>query len=281
MSKVVQDILSSFVLSFEVLVRKNFGERYLNFGKASQAISWYFVLYLVIDALGYIVSIFGSLYSAPKNYSSVAKVAESSDSVSIFFLIFLIFVIICLFLEVRKVTARKKSGEQFQSLSSGVERDWVVKVGKVTRIYQLCDRMFGKYVINRFITQLFVEPVIFFGAGVVLLFVPTALSLGAWLILGSIILATKSHSQYNRFKDQYLDSIDSQMEAQHFTDALSGKKAPEERGYFTSISASHPINKEQKKSAAASMRAFEENNPNLSKHMKSKYRMPPTYTPGK
>jgi hypothetical protein len=281
MYKVVEWAISSFVLSFEVLVRKNFGERYLNSEKISLVTFWYFALYLVTTAAGYIVDTFGSPYSAPKSSSSAAKVAESSDLTSIFFFVFLIFVVLCLVQEVRKVTDRKKRGEQFQSLSSGTERDWVVKAGKMTKIYQLCDRVFGKYVINRFITQLYVEPVIFFVAGVILIFVPTARFFGAWLIFGSIILAHKSHSQYNRFKDQYLDAIDSQMEAQHFTDALSDRKAPEKAGGFTPMSSSYPINEQQKKSAAESMQAFEENNPNLSKHMKSKYEMPATYTPKK
>lgn len=172
--------------------------------------------------------------------------------------------------ELLKVEARKKKGEQWHSWNSGVERNWIVKAGTMFGIYQVCNRLFGKYIITRFITQLYVESVIFFVAGVILAFVPTTESLGWWLILGAILLATKSHGLYDRFKGQYLDAIDSQIEAQHFTDALIDRKDPEETRGFTPMSLSHPITEEQKKSVAESMQAFEKNNPNLSKYMKSK-----------
>lgn len=258
---VIEFFLSGIATSFEVLIRKDFGERYFTFVK-------FLIGLIIIGFFAFMANInLGDLtifYSSQTAVSSRTQTDLLPNFSRYFFLAYLIAYFYLGIVEMRKAFVRSRDGTTWHSFFNGQSR--LNFLNEITESLGL-KRMLGQHIISNHFVQLYIEPLFLFGLGVVLVFVFPLI--GAWFITGAFITFLRSQIIYGRLKAQYLDINDGQIESKFMNQAMKGESPYKTSGLTTmAIRPSgfqNGVNPFNNPNTQEVIQAVLANNPNLAK----------------
>lgn len=245
-------VVSGIATSFEVLVRRDFGQRYFTFPK--------FVIGLIV------LLIFTFISSAPIDFAVIYRGVGLSNlkfkelpnfSMYFFTSISLIYFFLGL-TELRQHFTKERENESWHSYFTGFSRFSFIE--NITEFMNL-KQIFGQHIIANHIVQIYLEPLFFLSLGLVFfIFFPI---FGFWCILGSMALFLHGQILFSRLKTEMLDQQDSRIESKFMQQALSGKNPSSTAGL--SPLALRPLGKRVHiETQQAIQKAFEDN-PELAK----------------
>jgi len=204
-------VVSGVATSFEVLVRRDFGQRYFTFPK--------FVIGLII------LLVFTLISSAPLDFSFIYRsvglknlfyVELPNFSVYFFASISLTYFFLGL-TELRQHFTKEREGELWHSYFTGFSRfRFIEDISEFMNLKQV----FGQHIIANHVVQIYLEPLFFLSLGLVfIIFFPI---FGLWCMLGSMALFLHGQILFARLKNEMLDQQDSRIESKFMRASLSG-----------------------------------------------------------
>jgi len=227
---IIEFFISGIATSFEVMIRKNFGERYFTFPK--------FLIGLItlgffvgISTTSYNLADFSIFYSQRNNlYFSPAQGDIYPNFSRYLFLAYFIAYIFLGMTELRQAFVRSRNGDPWHSFFNGESR--VQALDKITETLGI-KRMLGQHIISNHIVQLYIEPLFFLslGLGLALILPP----FGVWFIIGAFVVFVRGQLIYGRLKEHVLNMKDSQIESKSMVTAFKGGATPQETSGFTPL----------------------------------------------
>lgn len=188
-------ILGWISLSLELLVRKDFGERYISSIR-------FFLAVLFIGAFRMVVSLFFGF--------------------GWLFWLFGFTYLIAYIYHRRQITLRNKRGEEWHSMSFGVSRlEGFVEYLRAKEI-----PIISKW--DDWFLYRILEPAFFFIVGGLVWIIDDGL--GFYIVVASFALFMKNQMTYSKEYNQYLDIVDARIEAKYQQAALSGQQKQQTGG---------------------------------------------------
>lgn len=182
-------VLGWISLSLELLIRKDFGERYISLTRFFLAVMFvgaFRMLVILIFGFGWLAYLFGFAY------------------------------LIAFIYHRRQITMRNRRGEEWHSMSFGVSR----LEGFVDQLRARDIPIVRKW--DDWFLYRFLEPAAFFVVGILLWFIDNGL--GFYIVVASFALFMKNQMTYSREYNQYLDTVDARIEAKYSEAALNGQQ---------------------------------------------------------
>lgn len=205
---IIIELLGWLTVSLEVLVRRDFGERYLGVLRL-------LVSYMTMQMFVWISPL-------------VAGFSDPEDPIIINPIPFLVFTwtMMALALWHRwRIRRRNHKGHAWYTFSFGISHLQVLGRLPVLRGIPLLRDDNTLY--------LWTEPLTFLIIGIVLVWVPVDMLIGIYLIVASVALLIKNHIKYQQQRSVLLDEMDAQLIERNMTPALRGLNKSLTGGFST------------------------------------------------
>lgn len=240
-------IFESLTTSFELIIRKNFGERYFT------PLKFIFGLFIIANlAIGVVIVDFESsqnrypstgtlpgfsiekpqteLFQNPFSEEELEEYKETRYLgrfvydlpnkpvfATVFFALYAIAYILFGLSEFRRQFERARDGKPWHSYNTGQSR--VNFLNLIIRGLRL-KSLLGKHMIANHVNQLYIEPLFCLCVGLALmLFLPV---IGGYVTVGSILVFIRGQIIFHRVKKQILDIKDSKIETKFMAQAIKG-----------------------------------------------------------
>jgi len=253
---IVEFIVAGLSTNFEVLVRRNFGERYftpIRFFVGLLILGWC----ITVSAVPLDFAFFYRLQSLDSTLLSSTNQIENPPNFTLW--IFIIYTVAYFFLgmqEFRTAFKRNRYGIKWHSYYHGDTRFQFVN--NLTKLVNLDDAI-GGHIIQNHVVKLYIEPLFFISTGLALILLLPIL--GIWFLLGGVILLIRGNIMYTRLRNEYLDQQDSLIESKNMQGAMEGKSSDQTQGFSTL--ALRPRGLHSTQNTAQAMREFFEEHPEL------------------
>jgi len=204
---VMMIVLGWLSCPLEMVIRWNFGERYLT------------PLRIVISFMA--LAGFYGVYHTLKPLSLVAIPFEGYSAI-----LLLIVAALQLFI----IFARNQAGIAWHSMSGGLSVFYLIWEVRLSQLSWM-PKFIGKAVNNDWLLSCIVEPVFCFLLGGLMarnLFMETT---GIWIQIASICLALQNIMGYQQLRNRMLDRMDARLEAEFWNEAEKGKPKTETAGF--------------------------------------------------
>jgi len=281
-------IFESLTTAFELIIRKNFGERYFT------PLKFLFGLIIIGNvAFGGIIADFSNmevrypsssnlpgfstqeppteLFQQPFSDEQLEEYKETKSRgrffydlpnrplfSATFFVVYIIAYILFGLGEFRRQFERARDGKPWHSYNTGQSRiNFLDLIIKGLRLKSLV----GKNLIANHLNQLYIEPLFYLCVGLAfMLFLPLV---GGFITLGSILIFVRGQIIFHRVKKQILDIKDSKIESKFMAKAIKGAD-PNNTAGMTIMSIRPQFSSDGVGTAEAMGNAFA-SNPNLAK----------------
>jgi len=256
---IIEFFISGIATSFELMIRKNFGERYFTFPKFLVGLIT-LGFFVAISTTSYNLADFSIFYSQRNNlYFNPAQGDIYPNFSRYLFIAYFIAYIFLGMTELRQAFVRSRNGDPWHSFFNGESR--VPALDRMTERLGL-KRMLGQHIISNHIVQLYIEPLFFLslGLGLALILPP----FGVWFMIGSFIVFVRGQFIYGRLKEHVLDMNDSRIESKSMVTAFKGGATPQETSGFTTL-AIRPSGLQIPVDTQQAIREMYEQNPALAK----------------